>query len=341
MAVALTIPAAVYARARAVVSIDAEASSASGALRASRSYQGRNNRPEQSDHFSRKVRISRDGRVTVSNIAGDISVSPGSGDEVSIEAVKRTRGDQSELANVRITVDERAGRVDVRTDSLGFSRNGRGNGVSVDYTLTVPAGVAVELKSVSGNIKVNGLRGTVRAETISGDVTTTDTPKLEAAKSVSGDVRVSGISTDGDVALGSISGNVTAKAVKVHSLELSSVSGDISSTDVSCERLTAKSVSGGVEYAGSIAKGGSYDVNVHSGNVRLTLASPSGFVLNASSFSGSIRSDLPLTIGGDAGDRDRRDRRGMSNRSMRATYGDGSATVTLRTFSGDIVIAKR
>jgi hypothetical protein len=31
----------------------------------------------------------------------------------------------------------------------------------------------------------------------------------------------------------------------------------------------------------------------------------------------------------------------MGNRSMRATYGDGSATLTLRTFSGNIVIEKR
>ena len=31
----------------------------------------------------------------------------------------------------------------------------------------------------------------------------------------------------------------------------------------------------------------------------------------------------------------------MRNRSMRATYGDGSATLNIRTFSGDIVITKR
>jgi hypothetical protein len=64
--------------------------------------------------------------------------------------------------------------------------------------------------------------------------------------------------------------------------------------------------------------------------------------LNANSFSGSIRSDLPMTLGGGSTDRDRRGRRGMmGNRSMRATYGDGSATLTVRTFSGDVIINKR
>ena len=79
-------------------------------------YQGRNNGPEQTERFSRKVKIGRDGRFRLGNISGDIIVTAGSGDEVSIEAVKRTRGDKSELDRVQIVVDERAGRVDVRTD---------------------------------------------------------------------------------------------------------------------------------------------------------------------------------------------------------------------------------
>jgi len=303
-----------------------------------RTYQGRDRGPEQTDRFSRKVKIGRDGRVSVSNISGDIVVTGGSGDEVSIEAVKRSRGDQAQLALVRIIVEDRAGRVDVRTE-YDNSRAFRNNNVSVDYTLTIPSGAALDVKSVSGSVKVNGVRGSVHAESVSGNVTTTDTPKVEAAKSISGDVTLSGISIDGDLSANTVSGSVTAKSVKAHALELGSVSGDIVVTDVTCDRLNAKSVSGGFEYTGTIAKGGVYDVNVHSGTVRFVLANPSGFDLSASTFSGNIRSDLPLTIGGDRDPGSRR--RGPSNRSMRATFGDGSATLTLRTFSGDIVIAKR
>jgi DUF4097 and DUF4098 domain-containing protein YvlB len=302
-----------------------------------RAYQGRNAGPEQTERFSRKVRIGRDGRVSVSNISGDIVVSAGSGDEVSIEAVKRARGDGGQLSSVRIDVEERGGGVYVRT-----THTGRNEHVSVDYTITMPASAEADVHSVSGNTKVTGIRGSVRAESVSGNVTATDTPKLEVAKSVSGDVTLSGVTTDGDLSAGSVSGSVSAKSVKVHSLEMGSVSGDLTATDVTCDRLTAKSVSGSVEYAGTITRGGAYDINVHSGDVRLKLANPSGFVLNANSFSGSIRSDLPLTIGGDSSSRDRGGRRGdVDNRSMRATYGDGSATLTVRTFSGDIIISKR
>lgn len=309
-----------------------------------RAYQGRNRGPEQTERFSRKVRLGRDGRLSVANIAGDITVAAGSGDEVSIEAVKRTTGDRDELSRVQITVDERPGRVEVRTEHEQIRRAGdrRGDHVSVDYTITMPANASLDMHSVSGSLKVTGLRGAVRAETISGDVVATDSPRIEVAKSVSGNVTLTGVSSDGDLAAGSISGNVLAKSLKVHALDLNSISGNVKVTDVTCDRFAAKSVSGGIEYDGAISRGGSYDFNVHSGTVRLTLANPTGFVLNANSFSGSIRSDLPMTIGGEPRDTTRRGRMGiLSNRSMRATYGDGSATVTIRTFSGDIVISKR
>ena len=61
--------------------------------------------------------------------------------------------------------------------------------------------------------------------------------------------------------------------------------------------------------------------------------------------SGSIRSELPLTIGGDSdrrgGNAPRGRRNAVNTHSMRATFGHGSATLVVRTFSGDIIIAKR
>jgi DUF4097 and DUF4098 domain-containing protein YvlB len=310
-------------------------------------YQGRNNGPEQTERFSRKVKIGRDGRFSLNNIAGDIVVTAGPSDEVSIEAVKKTRGDKSELANVQITVDDRAGRVDVRTEyeQNRTDRNRRTDHVSVDYTVTVPASASVDVHSISGSVKVTGVHGPLRAETISGTITVSDAPKLEAAKSVSGNVSLTGIASDGDLSASSVSGNVTAKGVKARGLDLGIISGDINVSDVTCERLGVKSVSGSVEYAGAIVKGGRYEINAHSGTVRLLLANPAGFELNANSFSGSIRSELPLTIGGDSARRNGNTPRGrrdaVNNHSMRATFGDGSATLVVRTFSGDIVIAKR
>src|SRR5207253_3718210 len=55
-------------------------------------YQGRNRGAEQTERFSRKIRIGRNGSLNVGNISGDIAVTGGRGDEVSSEAVKQERG---------------------------------------------------------------------------------------------------------------------------------------------------------------------------------------------------------------------------------------------------------
>jgi DUF4097 and DUF4098 domain-containing protein YvlB len=320
-----------------VMALGGATAGAQGATRAAltmkttRAYQGRN---EQSERFSRRVRIGRDGRVSIGNIAGDIVVTGTSGDEVSIDATKRTRGNRDELSRVEIIVDEHGGRVDVRTNHTGHNDH-----VSVDYAVSVPDSASVELASVSGSIKVSGVKGSVRATTVSGDVTTNDTPKVEVARSTSGNVTIGHISIDGDLSAGSISGSVTVKGVKARGLDLGSISGDVLVTDATCDRLTAKSVSGGIEYSGSLSHNGRYEMNTHSGSIRLTLPAAPGFDLTATTFSGAIRSAFGMTVGGDSS----RDlgRRGLSNRSIHATYGDGSATLTLRTFSGNIVLEKR
>jgi len=298
-------------------------------------YQGRNRGPEVTDHWSRKVKIGRDGRVSLGNISGDMTVTGGSGDEVTIEATKRTRGDKSELDAVQIIVEENTGRVDVRTEYP----HRENNHVSVDFVVTVPASASVEMHSIAGSLHITGVQGTARLETISGAVTAASTPRIEVAKSVSGNVELSGTSSDGDLSASSVSGSVRVKGVKARSIRIGAITGSVGVSDAACDRVDMKSLSGSVEYAGTLVKGGRYDLTSHSGAVRMILAGALGFELDASTFSGSINSELPLTIGGDAGRNGRP--RGISSRSIHGTFGDGSAVLTLRTFSGSIVINKQ
>jgi hypothetical protein len=303
-------------------------------------YQGRQG-PEQSETLSRRIRVGRDGRVSISNISGSITISAASGDEMSIDAVKRTRGDRGQLGRVNIVVEEHPGRVDVRTDygRPPFpQRPGRDDMVAVDYTVVVPSGVSLEVYTVSGRIKVDGVRGSTRLGSVSGDISSSNTPRIEYLRTVSGEVSLAGIAHDGSVTVSSVSGNLDLNGVKARSLDLNTVSGEIRLKDAAVERLSAKGLSGGIEYTGALARNARYEVNSHSGNVRFTLADNTGFELDASSFSGAVRSDFPMTIGGT---QDIRQRRGPRRESLRATFGDGSASLTLRTFSGDIVIAKR
>ncbi len=96
----------------------------------------------------------------------------------------------------------------------------------------------------------------------------------------------------------SISGAVTLRKVSARRIDVGSVSGDVALEDVQCDRVGAHSISGNVEFAGTLAKSGRYELKSHSGDVRVVLAGSTGFELEANSFSGSIRSDLPLKIRG-------------------------------------------
>ena len=314
------------------------AESAAQPVRFARLYQGRNRGPEQSDTFSRKIRIARDGRVSVSNVSGDITVTVAPGDEVSIDATKRWYGGRDLRDRVSIVVDERPARVEIRTDYGSFFT--RGENVAVDYNVAVPAGVALDVHSVSGRVRVTGVKGAVRLSTVSGSITSTDTPGVEYARTVTGDIELGGVAHDNAESLSSVSGANRVSGIKARELELSTVSGDVVLRDATCGRVSAKSVSGGFEYMGALARNGRYEVNSHSGGVRFELSGNTGFELNASSFSGSIRSDYQMSVGGDRNPDIRRGRRGPGD-SLQATFADGSASLTLRTFSGSITIAKR
>jgi DUF4097 and DUF4098 domain-containing protein YvlB len=297
--------------------------------------------PELTDRFSGVYTIDADGAVDLTQIAGDVRVVTGRGNEVRIEAIKRVRHRDPEEARrllnaLRVDVTTIGNRVEVRTvyPRSGTTRNWSG---SVDYTLTVPERAAVAVKTVSGDVTVANVRGEVRAETVSGDVEVSDTPNLVIAKTVSGDVRARAIAAS-TLTLGTVSGTVVASGLKVRTLDCGSVSGNLQLSDLEVERLSAKTMSGNVEFAGSLVRGGRYEFQAHSGNVRLVLpANTSGFDMDASTFTGSVRSDFPVTLRSVGGS----DRRQSTTRAIRGSFGDAGAILSLRSFSGSVVIVKR
>jgi DUF4097 and DUF4098 domain-containing protein YvlB len=305
-------------------------------------YQESRQGPEQTEPFSGTYKIEGHGTVDLNHIAGDVRVTTGSGNEVRVNAIKRVRHRDPEearrlLKELRVEVTQVGPRLEIRTVYPRVTNN-RGFNGSVDYTIVVPASVAVALKTISGDVSVTGVRGEVRAETISGDVEVISTPNLVLAKAVSGDVVARDIAAS-TLTLGTISGAVIASALKVRTLEAGSVSGDVRLSDLQVERLTAKTLSGNIGFDGSLAAGGRYEFNAHSGNIRLTLPGNTvGFELDASTFNGSVRTDFPVALRSVSSDSGRRN---PANRAIRGTYGDGASILALRSFSGTVVITKR
>jgi len=304
--------------------------------------------PEVTEAFSKTVRLGRDGTLTLENVSGNIDVNGGSGSDVRIDAIKRARHPDADearaiLRDLVINVSERGGDVDVRTEYQRFGarrRNRDGYSASVDYTVSVPRDASVMLKSISGPVKVTNVNGELRAESISGGVVISAARKIRTLKSISGDVQVTDSQSD-DLTAGSTSGNVILRNVKTRIVELQSISGDLRLTDVDADHAEMRTVSGNVEYTGRLSRNGRYEFQSHSGNVRFIPVSSPNFSIEATTFSGDVRSDFPLTLQGDSQSFGRGFAGRRQNRSVRGTVGSGGAMITMQSFSGNIVIAKQ
>jgi DUF4097 and DUF4098 domain-containing protein YvlB len=256
---------------------------------------------------------------------------------VRIEAVKRVRHPNPSEARallqaIEVRIDERNGNVEVRTE---YPRRNWSGGV--DYTVTLPRDANVVLRSISGDIRVSSINGELRAETTSGDLSASAVRRIRQAKTISGDVEI--IDSDGDeVTGGSVSGTLVARNVKVRTVDLQSVSGDLRLTDVESERAFVRSVSGNVEFSGRLSREGRYEFQSHSGDVRVSPLGSPGFSLEASTFSGDLRSDYPLTLQGNQSNSFATRRNG---RGIRGSFGSGGPMLSLQSFSGNITIVKR
>jgi DUF4097 and DUF4098 domain-containing protein YvlB len=304
-------------------------------------YQENRQGPEQTDKVTRSSKVGDGAALDLSNIAGDVRVTGGPGNEIRIDATKRVRHRDADtarqlLAELRVEITQVGDRVEVRTVHPRRSVSSRNVSISVDYVVSVPAAAAAVVKTISGNVVVGNVRGEVRAEAISGDVELTGTPNVAVGKTVSGEVRARDIGGAGTLNLGTVSGAVIASGLKVRSLECGSVSGDVHLSGIQAERVQAKTVSGNIEFDSALTKGGRYELTAHSGNVRVVLSSPTGFELNASTFGGTVRSDFPITLRSSSDGRQR-----GGTRTIRGAFGDGSAILAVQSFSGNVVIAKK
>jgi phage terminase small subunit len=314
-----------------------------------RAYRGgeaaqRQDSREQVERTTRTLKIGANGELQLANISGDIVVTRGGGSDVSVEIVKTARGrtddDARELLQlVQVEVVERGGRAEVKTQypqGDEMRRNNRRNmNVSVAYTVSAPAGIRLRASSISGSITVKDIKGDVSAESVSGNVQFFNGGRITSAKSISGNVELNDTAIDGNFNASSVSGSVILRRVKARQLDLGSISGEVVLDDVDSQQVEAQTVSGNLKFGGPVTKGGRYELSSHSGNVSVALGGSTGFEVEATSFSGSIKSDFSFNSGsGDQGNTRWR-------KSIRGVYGDGSAVLDLTTFSGSIVITKR
>ncbi len=287
------------------------------------------------EKFAKTEALAKNGKLSLRNISGDIEIAVWKEAQVKIEALKTSKAPSLEKAKenaAKVTIEVVKEGDLVRVETIYPKRTGgfwRGDDlrVSVDYKVWVPDQAAVELKSVSGDVDVAALGGTARIECVSGDIELAGAAGAEI-KLTSGDLVLRNVG--GDVFIKAVSGDIGVTGVK-GSVQADAVSGDIELRDIAGARtVDVKTVSGNVTYVGALEAGGRYELKTHSGDVRMTVPADAAFEFDASTFNGSIETDFEIKVVGK-----------ISPREVRGTVGKGGATVTMKSFSGDVELMKK
>jgi DUF4097 and DUF4098 domain-containing protein YvlB len=192
--------------------------------------------------------------------------------------------------------------------------------VSISYEVTVPADTSLQAHSGSGNIGVEGLRKSAVVTTGSGDVNLRDIGPQSNARSGSGTIKGQDIALPFTARTGS--GGVQAELTGSGNADVESGSGEVRLRGIK-GGLRARTGSGDISVDGAVQSG--WDLHTGSGSVRLSLGSGQGFNLYARTGSGSIHSDLPITMQGN-----------LNRHELKGAVKGGGPELEVSTGSGDI-----
>jgi DUF4097 and DUF4098 domain-containing protein YvlB len=198
--------------------------------------------------------------------------------------------------------------------------------IAIDYEITVPANTIVKTKSGSGDQTVEGTEGAVDVATGSGDVRLRDIKGNMQLRTGSGDVEADHLT--GALQAEAGSGNMRLADLRGGDDRLRTGSGDIEIREVNAS-LAVQTGSGDLRAEGVMA--GPWELRTGSGDIELRLPSQANFELDATTSSGSVVVDHPLTMTVQGNLE-------HSHKNVRGTVGSGGLRLAIHTGSGDVHI---
>lgn len=137
------------------------------------------------EEFHKSYPLTADGRVSLKNINGAVTIQAWDKNEVQVDAVK-TADEQSKLAEAKIEVTAGSSSIDIRTHYPDRTNH---NPANVEYTLHVPRKARLDkIDLVNGRIKIEGVDGFIRAASVNGSVEATQVAGEISLSSVNGRV---------------------------------------------------------------------------------------------------------------------------------------------------------
>jgi hypothetical protein len=252
--------------------------------------------------------VTQGTRLRMNNQGGDIIVRAWDRNQVRVQAHHSRR--------TTVAIRQTGAVVEVA------GRSSQGPGSMVDYQITVPAWMALELAGMYAYIDVEGVRGAVFAETLEGDITIKAPAEQVKASTTNGKISVEG-------ARGRVEVHSTSESIRIVDVQgdlfVEGLSGSILLGGIRARTVEAETLSGNLIYEGSIVDGGRYSFLTHSGNISLSVAENTNATISTAIGSGRVSATFPLPTS---------ERPGRRRQTFR--LGSGSAVVEAETFSGNV-----
>ena len=260
------------------------------------------------DETTRKefhFKVGHRASVSIINQYGPISVKPGPGKHVVVNAILHSN-------KVEIDQSKSGNRVSVFSHLLEGADAETGQ---VDYEVQVPADASVTLHSATGPLHVEKLHGDVILE---GNTAVVDVRDLSA----------------GHVHIKTLNGAVTLTNVSDGHVEITSVSGDVALNAVSGSLVHVNSSSGKIHYDGEFGEAGDYSLTSHSGDIEAIAPAYASIEVVARSVQGKVENDFPLQP-------EHTSFVARAGSAFAGTMGKAASSVKLLSFSGKIHLKKR
>ena len=258
------------------------------------------------------VPVARGARLAVSNFAGEVNIRTWEKDSLRVQAHHSPRA-----------------RVDIKSsaNSVAISSSGSMGPPSVDYTITVPAWMAVRVDGTYNFVSIDGAQSEVWAETVRGDIVIKGGTGSVTAKSVEGEVIVEG-------ARGKVTAHSVNEGIRITNtagdVSAETVNGAITMTALRAQNVEAATVNGNISYDGVALDNGRYRFTTHNGNITIGVPEGANATFAVRTYQGRFSPTLPVKGVGEP------------RRGQRALYtlGTGSADVEMESFNGTISLRR-
>lgn len=221
----------------------------------------------------------------------------------------------------QLTVRQRSGSVTVES---GRAFTGP-VGLNVRYEITVPRNFSVRVEGLNVDVNVDGVQGGVVVENMEGAVRLANITGNVRVESVNGRVAVENV--QGDVRVETVNQDLSLAGIR-GAIRVETVNGGIRMQGIDSRSVQASTVNGAVEYAGTIADGGRYQLGTHNGRIVMAVPERTNATLAITTRVGQVDSAFPVSV------------TGTRNGQVTVTLGTGNARVELESFNGTVRLVR-